>query len=74
MDGCYQLDDGERFVDAIDFSVYDDFSGVPQYAYNQNGELVNLDGAVIQDLSVSAEQYIIQANNQYPMSNFQCAS
>lgn len=46
--------DGVRIVDAIDFSVYDDITGIPALAYNQNGELVNLEGAVIQDLSVSA--------------------
>lgn len=43
--------DGSRYVDAIDMSIYNDFSGVPASAYNEEGQLVNLDGVVIQDLS-----------------------
>lgn len=43
--------DGMRIIDAMDYSLYTDLSGIPLSAYNQNGQLINLEGNVIQDLS-----------------------
>lgn len=43
--------DGVRILDAFDFSLYNDFSGIPASAYDTNGNLINLEGEVIQDLS-----------------------
>lgn len=46
--------DGERYVDGIDFAHYNDFSGVPAFAFDAEGNLVNLAGDIVQDLSRSA--------------------
>lgn len=43
--------DGIRIVDALDFSLYDDFSKTPQFAFDSNGNLINQEGKVVQDLS-----------------------
>lgn len=43
--------DGLRIVDALDFSLYGDLSGVPASGYDANGNLINLEGAVIQNLA-----------------------
>jgi hypothetical protein len=43
--------DGIRIVDALDFNLYGDYSGVPGVAYNEYGELVNLEGNVVANLS-----------------------
>ncbi len=42
--------DGLRIVDAVDFTLYNDLTGIPASAYNPDGDLVNLEGTVIQDL------------------------
>lgn len=42
--------DGSRIVDAVDFTLYNDLTGIPASAYNSDGDLVNLEGTVIQDL------------------------
>ncbi|MCW9024364.1 MAG: hypothetical protein OQK73_06745 [Gammaproteobacteria bacterium] len=46
--------DGDRIIDGFDFSTYSDFSGVPASAYDAAGNLINLEGNIIQDLSASA--------------------
>ena len=43
--------DGIRVPNAFDFAVYNDLSNVPAAAFNASGELINLDGNVIRDLS-----------------------
>jgi len=45
--------DGIRVINAFDFNVYNDLSGIPASGYNANNELINLDGNVIRDLSVT---------------------
>jgi len=43
--------DGLRILDAMDYSLYGDLSGIPLSGYDANGNLINLDGNVIRDLS-----------------------
>ncbi|MCW9014347.1 MAG: VPLPA-CTERM sorting domain-containing protein [Gammaproteobacteria bacterium] len=43
--------DGLRIIDAIDFTEYGDMSGIPASAFNTDGDFVNLEGVVVQDLS-----------------------
>jgi len=45
--------DGVRVINAFDFNLYSDLSNVPASAFNANGELINLDGNVVRDLSVT---------------------
>lgn len=45
--------DGIRVINAVDFNVYTDLSNVPANAFNVSGEIINLDGNVIRDLSVT---------------------
>jgi len=45
--------DGIRVINAFDFNIYNDFSGIPTSSYNANGELINLDGNAVRDLSVT---------------------
>jgi len=45
--------DGIRVINAFDFNVYNDFSGIPASSYNANAELINLDGNAVRDLSVT---------------------
>ena len=46
--------DGIRIVDALDFSLYSDLTGIPASSFDESGKLINLEGNVVQDLSVSA--------------------
>lgn len=46
--------DGIRIVDALDFSLYSDLTGIPASSFDEAGKLINLEGNVVQDLSVSA--------------------
>jgi hypothetical protein len=43
--------DGVRIIEAMDFSLYSDFSGVPLSAFDTEGRLVNLEGDLVQDIS-----------------------
>ena len=43
--------DGVRIIDAFDFDLYSDLSGVPASGYDSFGNLINLEGKVIADLS-----------------------
>jgi hypothetical protein len=43
--------DGIRIIEAMDFSLYGDLSGVPLSALDEEGKLINLEGALVQDLS-----------------------
>jgi hypothetical protein len=43
--------DGIRILDAMDFSLYSDLSGVPLSGFDGDGNLINLEGAIVQDLS-----------------------
>jgi hypothetical protein len=43
--------DGIRILEAMDFSLYNDLSGVPSFAFDADGNLINLAGEIVQDLS-----------------------
>ena len=43
--------DGIRIVDALDFSLYSDLTGIPASSFDAAGKLINLEGNVVQDLS-----------------------
>lgn len=43
--------DGVRILDAMDFSLYNDLSGVPASGFDADGNLINLDGVIVEDLS-----------------------
>ena len=43
--------DGIRVLDAMDYSLYSDLSGVPQFAFDENGNMINVEGQIIGDLS-----------------------
>lgn len=43
--------DGIRILDAMDYSLYSDMSSLPLSAYDADGNLINLEGTVVADLS-----------------------
>ena len=45
--------DGIRILDAMDFSLYSDLSGVPASSFDGSSNLLNLEGGIVADLSIS---------------------
>ena len=43
--------DGVRILDAFDMSYYSDTSQIPAFSYDENGNLLNLEGGIVADLS-----------------------
>jgi len=43
--------DGIRVIDALDFDLFSDLSGIPAASFDSNGNPINLEGNVIADLS-----------------------
>jgi len=43
--------DGIRIVDALNFDLYSDLAGIPASSFDENGNLLNIEGNVVQDLS-----------------------